>query len=83
MESKTPLETLKAHILLLEIRQATERQELSELFKNLQECLRPVNIVRHTLNEFLLSHDIKQTLVQTGLTVAVGYFSKKISTFFK
>jgi hypothetical protein len=83
MEKKTPLETLKETILLLEIQQATERQELNVLSKNLQESLRPVNIIRHTMNEFLLSHDIKQTLVQTGLTVAVGYFSKKISAFFK
>lgn len=78
MKDISSLVELKESIILLEIRQAYEGQLLKEQFKITYQNLRPVNLIKNTFKELVAAPDFKGNLVDTALSIAAGYLSKKV-----
>jgi hypothetical protein len=77
MEKITSVTELKARIVLLEIKQVNDKKLLKEEFKTTYESLRPVNLIKKTISELTTSADFKGDILNTVLSVAVGYLTKK------
>jgi len=78
MEKIAAIEKLKASILLLELQQAREEVLLKEQFKITFESLQPANLIKNTFRDLTEAPDFKGNLLNTGLSMAAGYLSKKI-----
>lgn len=79
MEKITNTIELNAAILLLENRQTEEGFLLKEQFKITYEGLKPANLIRNTFKELVTAPDFKEDLLNTSLSLAAGYFSKKLA----
>ena len=79
MKKITSTEELRESILLLETKQAYEGALLKEQFKITYESLKPVNLIKNTLNELTQAPDIKADLMSTTMSLAAGYLSKKMA----
>lgn len=65
---------LKNAIQLLEIEQSFKGQELKYQFNIVYDSLRPVNLIKSTLEDIATSKGLADTLIGT----ATGYLTKKI-----
>lgn len=79
MEKITNTIELNAAILLLENRQTEEGFLLKEQFKITYEGLKPANLIRSTFKELVTAPDFKEDLLNTSISLAAGYFSKKLA----
>ena len=79
MEKITNITELNAAILLLENKQYEEELLLKEQFKITYESLKPLNFIRSTFKELVTAPDFKEDLFNTSISLAVGYFSKKLA----
>lgn len=70
---------LNAAILFLENKQTEDGFLLKEQFKITYESLKPANLIRSTFKELIAAPDFKEDLLNTSLSLAVGYLSKKIA----
>lgn len=77
MAKQNAVLALKESIRLLEIRQAEEGKILKEQFKITYESLRPVNLIKGTLNELFNSVEIKNNIFETIVSIVSGYFTQK------
>ena len=77
MKKITSAAELQESILLLEIKQANEGQLLKAQFKITYESLKPVNLIKSTLNELAAEPDFKGDIFNATLSLAAGYLSKK------
>ena len=69
---------LRESILLLEMKRENEKEGLKEQVRTTYENLRPINLIKNTLNELVSTvPDQKTNLVNTTLSLAAGYLSKK------
>lgn len=78
MQKIKSITELNESILLLQIKQVQEGVLLKEQFINTCESLKPINLIKNTLNELTTSPDFKKGLLNTALGIATGYLSKKI-----
>lgn len=78
MEKQSAADSLKESIRLLEIRQAEEAQILKEQFKITYESLKPVNLIKRSLQEIAGSPDIKNNLFEAIVSILTGYLTKKV-----
>ena len=78
MQKDTKIDPLKAQIQRLEAIQSQQLIELKEHAEITFEQLKPLNLIKTTLNEMTRSPDIKSHLIQGIIAVAGGYLSKKI-----
>lgn len=78
MKNITSLVELKESIILLEIQQSHEGQLVKEQFKTTYQNLRPANLIKNTFKDLVSAPDFKGNLVDTALSVAAGYISKKV-----
>ena len=62
----------------LEIKRAAEGKILKENFLSAYESIKPVNLIRNTLNEITQSGLIKQSLLVSAVSLASGYIFKKV-----
>jgi hypothetical protein len=69
---------LKNAIQLLEIEQAANWQLLKEQFHLTYESLKPVNLLRSTVNDIASSPYLIDNIIGNALGLATGYLSKKI-----
>lgn len=72
MKKLTPLETLQESILLLKEKQANEEALLKAQFTN------PITLIKSGIEEYISSPSLKENVVETSLSFAAGYLSKKI-----
>lgn len=79
MEKITTAVGLKFAIKQLELKQVKDRDLLDEQLKTTYESLKPVNIIKSTLNELTTDPNFKGNLLDTTLSIAAGYLSKKIA----
>lgn len=79
MEKIANTTELNAAILLLENKQTEEGFLLKEQFKITYESLKPINFIRDTFKELVTAPDFKEDLLNTSLSLAAGYFSKKLA----
>jgi hypothetical protein len=75
----TNITELNAAILLLDDRQYEEELLLKEQFKITYESLKPLNFIRSTFKELVTAPDFKEDLLNTSISLAAGYFSKKLA----
>ena len=78
MQKDTKIDPLKAQIQRLEAIQSQQLIELKEHAEITFEQLKPLNLIKTTLNEMTRSPDIKSHLIQGIIAVAGGYISKKL-----
>jgi len=78
MEKITPSERLKNEILFLESEQVYKGQLLKDQFLLTYESLKPVNLLKSTLQEVVSSPYLLDNIINTTLSMATGYLSKKI-----
>jgi hypothetical protein len=69
---------LKAAINLLEQQKITQKQELTRQYHIAYESLKPVNILKASLNKVLNSHEVTDNIIDTSISVGAGLLSKKL-----
>jgi type I restriction-modification system DNA methylase subunit len=77
MESITNAIELKAAILALELDQAKEEALLKAEFQVTYENLKPANLIKNTFAQFAKIPDLKGDMIDTTMSLAAGYISKK------
>jgi hypothetical protein len=77
MEKITSVSGLRESILLLEIKQANEAQLLKEEFKATFEKMKPINLIKNSINEMVSSPNLKENILNAALGIAAGFISKK------
>lgn len=78
MNQKDTITDLQEKILLLELKQSNEKVQLKDQFNLSFERLKPSNLIKNSLDEFINTTDFKEGIVDTSLSLAAGYLSKKI-----
>jgi len=78
MENITSAAGLKNAIQLLEVEQADKGQLLKAQFYLTYESLKPVNLLRSTLNDVASSPYLIDNIIGTALGLTSGFLSKKI-----
>ena len=78
MQNITSAAGLKNAIQLLEAEQAVKGQLLKEQFYLTYESLKPVNLLKSTLNDIASSPYLIDNILGTAMGLATGYLSKKI-----
>lgn len=78
MEKMTSLVDVSELINFLEIKQANEKRLVKEEFKTTLENLRPATLLKNALKKVIAAPDLKVKLVDSVLSMAGGYLSKKI-----
>lgn len=79
MQKITSITELKSAIQELEYQQVNEWPVLKEQFLNTYENMKPINLVKNALNDLTTSPDLKGDLLNTTLSLAAGFISKKIA----
>jgi len=69
---------LKKSIEIVEVDQNLSRYLLKEQFITTYESLKPVNLLKNTLNEVISSPDLMDNLLGTLVGLSTGYLSRKI-----
>jgi hypothetical protein len=78
MEKITSQEELRESIILLEIKQASQKKLLKEQFMITYESVKPVNLIKNKFNDIVSSPNLKENLLNAALSLAAGYLSKKV-----
>lgn len=77
MRNKDASASLKEAISLLEIKQAEELRLLKDQFFVAYEKLKPINLVKSTLNELSSSSGIRNRLINSMIGILSGYLMQK------
>ena len=80
MGKQSAVDSLRESIRLLEIRQAEEGRQLKEQFRISYESLKPVNLIKNTIQELADSMEVKSNLFESLLAILSAYLSKNIVT---
>ena len=80
MPKITSAKTLKRAIIALERRQIAEEQLLREQFTATYESLRPINVLRKAINDFLTPSELKEPFYETMGGLITGYISRMLIT---
>ncbi|KFF08210.1 hypothetical protein [Flavobacterium hydatis] len=78
MKTNNATDDLNQMILQLKNQQEAEWIDLKDKFHDLKENLKPLNIIKDTLEEINSGIDIKSNLLQSIFSIAAGYLSKRI-----
>jgi hypothetical protein len=78
MQSITTTSELKASIKILEDKQLLQGQLIKEQFNRITESLKPVNLLKFTLNEVISSPNILTKILSTTIGVAAGFISVRV-----
>jgi len=76
MTKITSSESLKRAIIVLENRQMKEEQLFKDQFTVTYESLKPINVLRKTINDLLTLSDLKEPLFETATGIISGYLSR-------
>ncbi|MEI7523311.1 MAG: hypothetical protein WCJ95_03230 [Mariniphaga sp.] len=80
MQKIKTVEALRVAIIKLETRQVAEEKLLRDQFFVTYESLKPVNVIRAAINEFLTLSDLKEPLIETTAGIITGYLSRVLIT---
>ena len=78
MKRLSPIEELHEAIHFLEIQQKIDADLLKVQVKDTFESLQPLNLVKKTLNDLTTLPILKGNILNTSISLLVGYLSKKI-----
>jgi hypothetical protein len=68
---------IKKRIEELEAKQALELEELKAQLRNTYSSLQPVNLIKSTIHEVVRAPEVKEDLLNAGLSLLAGYVAKK------
>lgn len=77
MDRITSINELNRAIFMLESKQIREGLLLKEQFKITFESIQPINLIQSTLKELAAAPNLKNDLLNTTVSLTVGYLSKK------
>ena len=78
MKKKNGTDALNKAISSLQNKQAQELKLLKEQFHLVYESLKPINLIKSTFHEVVLSPDIKNDILSNVIGLTTGYLSKKV-----
>ncbi|HEY3372899.1 MAG TPA: hypothetical protein VGK10_18765 [Prolixibacteraceae bacterium] len=78
MAQQNAVLALRESIRLLEIRQEEEGKILKDQFRFTFESLKPVNLIKSSMKDLVNSMEIKNSLIETIVSLVSGYLSKKL-----
>jgi hypothetical protein len=78
MKTKSSTATLKKAIQLLKEEQALKGKLLTKQFHLTYESLKPVNLLKSTINDVASSPYLIDNIIGTSVGLVTGYLSKKI-----
>ncbi|OFX74949.1 MAG: hypothetical protein A2X12_06925 [Bacteroidetes bacterium GWE2_29_8] len=78
MQNINSITELSNAIKLLEIEQLNKKLLLKDQLRNVHESLRPINIIKSTINDITTSPYLLDNILATGIGLVTGYFSNKI-----
>jgi hypothetical protein len=78
MAKKPATELLKERIAALEIKQAEEGKAFREGLVATYESLKPVNLLKSSVQEFTSSPELKKTLFETIILLINGFITKAV-----
>jgi hypothetical protein len=77
MQQINSTQELKEAILLLEIKQLEEARKIRDEFHHLYESLRPINLLKNSINSAIALPELKGNLLNLTLGHAAGFIGKK------
>ena len=77
MEPIYTIDELNQRIKLLENRQDEEWCAIKDHIDDLKENLKPINLIRNTVEEINETVGFKSHLAQSAISIAIGYFAKR------
>ena len=69
---------LKEAIKLLEEQKSIQKERLTEQFHIAYESLKPINILKNSLNKVVNSPGVSDNIIDTSISVGAGLLSKKL-----
>ncbi|RUT71738.1 hypothetical protein D0817_03375 [Flavobacterium cupreum] len=77
METVYTIDTLNQRIQLLENRQDEEWCAIKEEIDDIKENLKPLNLIRNTVEEINETVGFKSNLAQSAMSIGIGYLAKR------
>ncbi len=78
MKKITSTVALNALITSLEMEQAREGKAFKQELKSVYQSLKPINLIKSTVNQLVTTPSIKGNLLDVTIGLAMGYVSKKV-----
>lgn len=78
MKQKTSSEDLNDAILMLQKKQSEELLLLRQQFHITFQSLKPINLIKSTLQEITQAPEIKNTIAKNLIGLTTGYLAKKV-----
>ncbi|MFD2938785.1 hypothetical protein [Flavobacterium notoginsengisoli] len=77
MEAINTIDQLNQKIQELEVRQDTEWCAIKDHIDDLKENLKPINLIRNTVEEINETVGFKSHLAQSAISIGIGYLAKR------
>ncbi len=77
MEAIVNIDQLNQKIKELEVRQDTEWCDIKDHIDDLKENLKPINLIRNTVEEINETVGFKSHLAQSAISIGIGYIAKR------
>ncbi|WP_343697340.1 hypothetical protein [Flavobacterium sp.] len=77
MEAIYTIDELNQRIKLLEVRQDEEWCAIKDEIDEIKENLKPINLIRNTVEEINETVGFKSHLAQSAVSIAIGYLAKR------
>jgi hypothetical protein len=78
MKNETSLTILQRDIVLLENKRLETMTSLKQDLRSFHESIKPINLIKNTIQDMSESTDIKEGIGKASLGMASGYVLKKI-----
>ncbi|WP_163397696.1 hypothetical protein [Flavobacterium fluviatile] len=78
METIYTIDSLNQRIKLLEEQQDREWCDIKDEIDEIKENLKPLNLIRNTLQEVNEAVGFKSDLAQSAISIGIGYLAKKL-----
>lgn len=78
MKQKTSSEDLNDAILMLQKKQSEELLLLRQQFHITFQSLKPINLIKSTLQEITQAPEVKNTIAKNLIGLTTGYLAKKV-----
>jgi len=77
MEAILTIDQLNQKIKELEVRQDTEWCDIKDHIEDIKENLKPLNLIRNTVEEINETVGFKSHLAQSAISIGIGYIAKR------
>lgn len=77
MEAILTIDQLNQKIKELEVRQDTEWCDIKDHIEDIKENLKPINLIRNTVEEINETVGFKSHLAQSAISIGIGYIAKR------